>query len=162
MPKIGEILFGKRSKTKKKTTINANQDELLRLITEGLSKGTGPFADIFGPFNEESFNKGVYEPQLKKFNEETLPMLQEKFIAGNQALGSGMRRGQLKAAGDFQSRMAELLYQAQQDQAKNRLTGAQTALGVKPFENIVKGESKGLLPSAASGAANAVTSAIAG
>src|SRR5690348_15765237 len=52
---------GKISK-KKPTLLSTGQQELMDLIDEGLKKGEGPLADLFGQFNEEEFNKGIVEP----------------------------------------------------------------------------------------------------
>lgn len=116
------------------------QQQLMKLINEGLLKGEGPLSDLFGDFNQSDFDKGVTQPALKNFKENILPELQEKFIAGNQVLGSGMRRGQLKASTDLQEKLAQLMYQAKQDQKKNKLAGIQGLLGTQAVENIVENE----------------------
>src|SRR5271168_2525750 len=85
---------GKKEKTKQLPTQTKEQKELARLINAGLVKGEGPFKDLFGKFNEKEFQEGVANPAFKQFKEQTLPTIQEKFISGNQALGSAMRRGQ--------------------------------------------------------------------
>src|ERR1700761_6084707 len=120
MPKLGEILFGKKDKVKQAKTTNPMQDQLLALISEGLSKGEGALADIFGGFDEAAFNEGVTQPALKNFKENILPQLQEKFIANNQVLGTGFQNAQAKAGADLQSKLAQLMYNAQQDQKQNR------------------------------------------
>jgi len=166
MPKLNEFLFGGKDKIKKAGTLSADQEQLMSLINEGLTKGEGPFAEIFGDFNKEGFEEGVSKPALKQFQEDVLPQLQEKFIAGNQVLGSGMRRGQLKAAGDLQSKLAQLMYQAQQDQTKNKLAGIQNVLGTKTHENIYKqgntGAVQGFVQGAGEGLGKAAGAAIAG
>jgi len=166
MPKIGEFLFGGKDKVKKANTLTPEQNELIRLITEGLTKGTGSFGDIFGGFDENAFNEGVKKPALQDFQDNILPQLNEKFIAGNQVLGSGLRRAQLKAGTDLQSKLATLMYGAQQDAQKNKLAGAQTALGTKAFENIYKQGTPGVVPGfvqgVGKGLGEAAGSAIAG
>jgi len=156
MPKFKDILFGKKGKTKRLETLTPEQKELISLINEGLTSGEGPFGSLFGEFDQESFQQGVANPAIKQFQEDILPQIQEKFIAGNQALGSGMRRGQLKAAGDLQDKLAQLLYNAQQQHQQNRLAGLQTALGVKGFENLYKPGSGGALPSLFEGIGKAI------
>ena len=166
MPKLKEILFGKRDKVKKKSILSNGQQELAGLIEQGLKSGEGPFGDLFGAFDEEAFNKGVTQPELKNFRENVLPQLQEKFIGNNQVLGSGLQRAQTKAGVDLQSKLAELMYQAQQEKGKMQLAGLQTGLGTKQFENIYKQGSTGLIPGAiqgfTSGASKAAGAAIAG
>jgi hypothetical protein len=162
MPSFKDMVLGTKGKIKKAKTITPEQEQLKALIDEGLTKGTGPFADIFGQFNEQEFEKGITQPALKNFQENILPQIQEKFIAGNQVLGSGMRRGQLKAAGDLQSQLAGLMYQAQQGQKQNRLAGLQTHLGSKDVENIYKPPTKGILQGAVEGLAHGAGSAAGG
>lgn len=145
MPKLKEYLFGKKDKVKKAELLSKDQEELIALIKQGLESGQGPFADIFGGFNEAEFQKGVTEPALKNFQENILPQIQEKFIAGNQVLGSGMRRGQLNAANTLQSDLAKLMYDAQQQQKQNKIVGLQTALGKQSHENIYKQGNSGLV-----------------
>lgn len=166
MSKFNEFLFGKKGKSKQLSTQTPEQEELLKLITEGLTSGEGPLKDLFGDFDAAAFEKGVSQPALKQFQDEILPQLQEKFIAGNQVLGSGLQRAQAKEATDLQSKLAELMYNAQNQQKQNKLQGVQTALGTKATENIYKPGTEGLVQGAvkglAQGAGNAAGLAIAG
>lgn len=145
MPKFKEFLLGKKDKIKQAKLLTPEQEQLMSLIKEGLTSGSGAFGNLFGDFDKGAFEEGVSKPALQNFQENILPQLQEKFISGNQVLGSGMRRGQLKAATDLQTQLAQLMYQAQQDQQKNKLAGIQTALGTKGFENIYKQGTSGAL-----------------
>lgn len=149
MPKLNEILFGKKSKVKKAKTLNEGQEELMNLINEGIKSGKGPLADLFGGFNQEQFEQGVSQPAIKNFQENILPLLQEKFIANNQVLGSNFQKAKLKAGTDLQSKLAELMYQAQQGQKQNQLAGIQTSLGTKSFENLYRPANEGLFQGAA-------------
>lgn len=151
MPSLKEFLIGKKGKVKKAGTLSPEQEQLSKLITEGLANGTGPLADIFG-FNEENFQKGVEQPALKNFQENILPQIQEKFIAGNQVLGSGMRRGQLKAATDLQSQLSQLRYGAQNQALQNKLTGINSLLGTRAVENIYAPSSQGIVQGFVKGA----------
>ncbi len=136
MPKLSEFFFGPKEKKKQVSTLDPMQKEIQKLIKQALETGEGPFADILGPFNLEQFKEGVEKPALATFREQVLPQIQEQYIAGNQSLGSGMRRGKLKAAQDLQTQLAGLLYQAQQQQQQNRLTGLQNLYGRQTVENI--------------------------
>ncbi len=150
-------------KVKQATTKTPEQQQLIDLINQGLKDGTGPFADIFGQFDQEEFDKGVTQPALKNFQENILPSVQEKFIAGNQTGGSGMRRGLAKAGTDLQSKLAALMYEAQQGQKQNRIAGVTNQVNGQNFENIVKQPKPGfwetLLPVAGKVAGDWVTSA---
>lgn len=166
MPKINQVLFGTKDKVKKAGTLTPEQEQLMSLITEGLSKGTGGLGGLFGDFDKQGFDEGVTQPALKDFQENILPQLQEKFIAGNQVLGSGMRRGQLKAGTDLQAQLAKLMYEAQRDQKNMKLSGLNTALGTKGVENIYKqgttGAVQGFVQGAGEGLGKAAGAAIAG
>ena len=152
MPKLKEILLGKKAKTKQVKTTSPMQDQLLQLINQGLESGEGPYADIFGAFNEGEFNKGVTEPELKNFKENILPQIQEGFAGGGPFQGSGQRRSQNKAAVDLQSKIAQLRYQAQQQQKQNRASGINSVLNTKQVENVQKPGSTGLIPGLVQGA----------
>lgn len=166
MPKFGEALFGKSGKVKQKSTLDKGQQELWDLISEGLKTGEGPLKDILGQFNQEEFEKGVSQPAIKNFQENILPMLQEKFIGNNQALSSAFGKAKLKAGTDLQSKLAELMYQAQQQQKQNRIGGLNTAIGKQTVENVYKPGSEGLVQGTikglAEGAGHAATAAIMG
>jgi hypothetical protein len=166
MSGVDDFLFGTEGKVKKATTMTRDQEKLLALITQGLKSGKGPFADLFGEFDQGAFEEGVSKPLLQQFQEETLPQLQEKFIAGNQVLGSGMRRGQLKAATDLQTKLAQLMYEAKNQHKQNRMAGLNTALGTQAFENIYDpgktGAVQGFIQGAGQGLGQAAGAAIAG
>lgn len=144
MPKFSEVLFGKPGKSKQLSTQTPDQEQLLKLIIEGLSGGNGPLKDLFGEFDPAAFEAGVSKPALQQFQDEILPQLQEKYIAGNQVGGSGMHRAGAKAATDLQSKLAELMYNAQNQQKQNQLTGLNTALGTKATENIYRPGTEGI------------------
>lgn len=158
MPKLKEILFGKKAKTKQVSTQTPEQKEMIKLINQGLKSGKGPFSDLFGNFNAEDFEEGVVQPELKNFQENILPQLQEKFIAGNQALGSGMQRAETKAGADLQSKLAQLKYQAKQQQNQNKMAGLNTSLGIPGVQNITYGGTTGALAGLAQGAASGLAS----
>ncbi len=166
MPKLNDALFGTKGKTKALSTQTPEQEQLLKLITEGITSGEGPLKDIFGQFDPAAFEAGVSKPALQQFQDEILPLLQEKFIGGNQVGGSGMARAGAKAATDLQSKLAELMYNAQNQQKQNKMQGINTALGTRATENIYKPGTEGLVQGAvkgfAQGAGNAAGAAIAG
>lgn len=141
MPSFKDWLFGKKDKVKQRTLLTKEQEGLMSAIDQGLQQGTGPLADLFGAFNQQEFQKGVVDPTLQNYKENVLPMILEKFTAGNQSGGSGMLRGLLHGTGglpgasQLQSELAKLMYQAQQEQKKNRLQGIAQQQGTQAFEN---------------------------
>ena len=158
--KVDKFLFGGKDKIKKAGTLTPEQEQLMQLINEGLTKGTGSFGDLFGKFDEQKFQEGVANPALKNFQENILPLLNEKFIAGNQVGGSGMQRAQFKAGTDLQSQLAQLMYQAQQGQQQNQLSGIQTQLGTKGFDNLYKQGNTGVIPAFLQGAGQSIGKAV--
>lgn len=145
MPKLSEVIFGKKSKVKEKDNRTEEQKTLQALIKEGLENGTGPFADIFGSFDKQAFEEGVSGPAMKNFKENILPQIQEQFIAGNAVQGSGLQRAQVKGATDLQSKLAELMYGAQQKQAENKINGLNLINNAQGKQSYVQEGSKGLL-----------------
>jgi hypothetical protein len=143
MPKLKEILFGKRGKNKKLETQSTGQKQIQKLINQGLTKNKGPLADLFGEFDEQAFKEGVTDPQIKQFQEQILPMLQEQMNANGQVLSNAFGREQLKAGNDMQSKIAQLMYEAKQGQKHNRFAGVQQTLGTPQFENLYKKETTG-------------------
>jgi len=164
MPK--GFLTGTKGKIKSASTQTPEQEQLLKLITEGITSGEGPLKDIFGEFDPAAFEAGVSKPALQQFQDEILPLLQEKFIGGNQVGGSGFQRAGAKAATDLQSKLAELMYNAQNQQKQNKMQGINTALGTKATENIYKpgteGAVQGFIKGVGQGVGNAAGAAIAG
>lgn len=166
MPKFSEAVFGTSAKQKKLSLIDKGQQDLMNLVREGLEKGTGPFADIFGKFNEAEFNQGVRDPALKNFKDNVLPMLQEQFINRGDVSGSGRQRAEGRAATDLQSKLNELMYKGQQDQKQNRISGANTYLGRQTVENLhipgTEGLFQGAVKSFAQGAGSSMGGGIPG
>lgn len=144
MPGFKEWLTGKKDKIKKATTVTPEQEELMTLIKEGLESGTGPFADIFGNFNEEEFKKGVSEPAIKNFQENILPLITEKFTSG-QGRGSGQFRAETMAGSQLQAELAKLMYGAQQGKQEQRQRGLENLTGQRTFENIYQQGTTGAL-----------------
>lgn len=152
MPKLKEILFGSSDKVKQYNTQDPMQQQLMALINEGLTNSTGAFKDLFGDFNQEEFQKGVADPALKNFKDNVLPLILEKFVSGNSVGGSAMNRAVVKGGTDLQSKIAELMYGAQQDQKKMKFEGLKTATGTQTVENIMHPGKGGVVQAFAQGA----------
>lgn len=156
------LFSGKKKKAKNKqlSTKTKEQMELQKLVDEGLKNGTGPYKDLFGDFDKGAFEEGVSKPAMKKFQDETLPMLQEKFIANNQIMGSGAQNAQAKAGANLNAELAGLMYNAQNAQKQNRMQGINMLLGQQNFENThqpaAKSASQGFIEGIAPGLGNAI------
>lgn len=144
MPKLSEIVFGKKEKIKKTPLLSKSQQDLLRYLRQAIQE-EGPLKDLFS-FNKESFEKGVSEPAMQNFRDNILPVLLEKFNAGGQYGGSGMFNAGFKEAENLQSELAKLMYQGQQQSQQNKQAGLNTLLNVKEFEPYMKARMPGVLP----------------
>lgn len=166
MPKPKEFLFGKKDKIKKTGLQTPEQEQLTKLIIDSLQTGQGPFSDLFKEFDQGAFEEGVSKPALQNFQENILPLLQEKFT-GSGYQGTPTAARELGKAGQgLQSTLANLLYQAKtqhgQNAANAKLSLANTALNVRPYENIYKQGSKGIVPGFIEGVGNGLGQAAGG
>lgn len=152
MASLKETILGTKGKLKTAKATSPLQDQLLELIRQGLESGEGPFAEMFGSFNEQSFNQGVRNPALKNLQEQTIPGILEKYGGGGMRGGSGMRNALTKAGVDLESQLAQLQYGAQQQQTQNRLQGLNLGLGTQQVQNFYKPGTEGLLQSFSKGA----------
>ncbi len=135
---------GKKAKAKQLSTKTKEQEQLLQMINDAVSNNKGPLKDIFGDYDPAAFEEGVSKPALQQFQDEILPELQEKYIAGNQAWGGGRQRAESNAARKLQSDLAQLMYGARNQQKQNKIAGLNTALNTQAFENIYKPASEGV------------------
>lgn len=157
---FGGNIGAKKEKFKQQSLKTPEQQALMELIQEGLTSGEGPFGDLFGKFDESAFQKGVVNPAMKNFQENILPQLQEKFISGNQAAGSGLRNAQMRAGVDLQDKLAQLMYQAQQGQNQNRLQGLSSLIGGQNIENVYRPATQGIGSSLLQGMLPGISGAI--
>lgn len=148
-----EFWTGSKGKVKTAKATSPLQDQLLELIRQGLETGEGPFADIFGKFDENAFNQGVRNPAVKNLKENTLPGILEKYVGGGQRGGSALRNSLTKAGTDLESQLAGLMYQGQQQQQQNKLQGLGLGLGTKQVDNLYQPGTEGALQGFVRGAA---------
>jgi hypothetical protein len=162
MPKVSEIFLGGKDKTTQVPLQSPMQMELSQLISEGLKTGKGAFGDLFGNFNKEEFEKGVAQPEIKRFQQDVLPQLIHKFIGSGNTNSSSFRKALTRGGADLSSKLAELLYQAQQGQKQNQLAGLNLAQGTKQFENIFQPGQEGLVSKFTGGLGKGLGSAAGG
>ena len=148
----------KQPKLEQLSTQTPAQKELEELIMSGIKSGTGPLSGLLEGFNPQAFEEGVAKPSIQNFKENILPMLQEKFIAGNQVGGSGAAKSIGRAGQGLQSTLANLLYQAQESGKQSKNANLMQLLdliaGGRGPENVYKPGQEGLGPTFAKGAAN--------
>lgn len=155
------LFTGKKGKVTQHSTQSAFQQELSKLINQGLATGEGAFADIFGPFDEQAFEEGIRQPALKEFEEDILPQILNKY-SGKGGKGGALRRGLRKGAEGLESELAKQKYAAIEQQKQNRIKGVQTGLGANAVENIYQPAQEGIVQGAVKGFAQGVGSGIGG
>src|SRR6188474_1166222 len=77
----------KKGSNQQLPTQTPEQKEMDKLIADYVKTGEGPLKDYFPKFNQGEFQQGVANPAIKKYQDDILPQLLEKYNAGNQALG---------------------------------------------------------------------------
>jgi hypothetical protein len=130
----------KKPKTKQLPTDTPEQKELKKAISQGLLKGEGPLADIFKGYSPEEFEEGVRKPAMKRYEEEVLPGILEKYARNNRGFGSAKLNAEMKGRRNLESDLAEREYQAKQGANQSRANSVLSALGIgvgsKGFENL--------------------------
>lgn len=152
----------KGGKNQQLSTQTPEQKEMDKMIADFIKTGEGPLADYFPKFNKDEFQQGVANPALKKYQDDVLPQLLEKYNAGNQALGSGQLRAEIRGQTDLQSKLDELMYGAKTQSDRDRSGAILKMLGIHQgkgsTENLyTQPGQKG--PSTASGIASGVANA---
>lgn len=136
---------GNKEKKGKNTPLplqTAEQKEMDKVIADYIKKGEGPLKDYFPKFNQSEFQQGVANPAIRKYQEDVLPQLLEKYNAGNQALGSGQLRAEVRGQTDLQSNLDQLQYQSQNQSDRDRSNAILQLLGIHQgkgnVENLYK------------------------
>jgi hypothetical protein len=120
----------KLGKNQQLATQTPEQKEIDSLIRDYIKTGEGPLKDYFPKFNKDEFQQGVANPALRKYSEDILPQILEKYNAGNQALGSGQLRAEIRGQTDLQSKLDELMYNAKNQADRDRANAVLQMLGI--------------------------------
>jgi hypothetical protein len=167
-----QFFTGSPNKTKKLSTMTKEQEALFNQLLQMLGSQGGmgmagqEATDYWRQFldpNSEAF-KAFEEPYRQQFEQETVPMLAEKFAGFGGGMGgglssSGFGQSLSAAGGNLQATLAALRGQLAQ-QAAGNLSGQYQnlmgqGLGAKPFGYLQQPGSQGLLGNAVSSWANA-------
>lgn len=167
--KIGSFLFGSKDKTKQLPTLTPQQQQTLSTVLSQLGLMGGPGGNYAGAQNylgqmisgsPEAYQRFA-APYQTQFQEQTLPGIAERFaglgggLGGGALSSSGFGQALGGAANQFQSNLAGLYAQLQQQAAGQALGQynqlANLGLGTRGFENIYQPGSTGLFGGAASG-----------
>lgn len=109
---------GKSPKIKQQSLQTPEQKEIAKLIADAIKTGQGPLTDLFKGFDMGQFEEGVSKPALQNFQDNILPLLQEKFSASGYQGTPTAARELGKAGSSLQNELSKLLYQSQLDSQK--------------------------------------------
>jgi len=172
------FLFGRDDKIKQKTTLAPQQEQLLNQLLQSLTgmggqqgaygQATGLLQDYLNP--ESDVYSNFEAPYRQQFEQETIPMLAERFAgAGAQggALSSSGFGQALGAAGaGLQTNLAHMKSQMQRQSIGDILgqynTMAGLGLGTSPFMYMNRPGTGGLVPSMLTGFAQGLGGAARG
>lgn len=128
----------KKGKNQQLATQTPEQKEMDKMIADFIKTGEGPLQEYFPKFNKDEFQQGVANPALKKYQDDILPQLLEKYNAGNQALGSGQLRAEVRGQTDLQSKLDELMYGAKSQSDRDRSGAILQMLGIHQGKNATE------------------------
>jgi len=125
---------GGDTETKQQKMTRKTLDDILASI-----KGEGSFNDLFN-LDEDAFQRSIVDPALRRFEQQTAPQIQQKFISSGLQRGTGLDDALTRAGVDLESNIDQL-YGDFRNQGMERMMRA-----------------LGLITGAGSGAANPLTS----
>lgn len=145
MPKLSEMIFGKKPKMKQIPTMNPQQQQLLQMLLGGLGGGKGGQGGAFNQvlqLLQEQLEPGSEDvfaaPYQRQFEEQTIPGLAERFAgfgANSGALSSSGFAQSLGAAGaGLQERLASLGAENKRGSMKDIMSLLSVGLGQQPFQ----------------------------
>ena len=152
---------GEKAKLRKK---QAYSDEQMQFFNQFLSmlgggENGGGFMDYFsnllgGEGGQGDF-EGFAEPYRQQFQNETIPMLAERFAGAGGGMGgalssSGFGQSLSSAGSNFNAQLAQLYAGLRQNAAGQMAGLSQTALGAQPFAFSQRQASPGFLSTAGS------------
>jgi len=100
------------------TRMQRTKRKLVDQLLDSLKNGGGAFGDLFNA-DEAAFNKGVRDPMMSNFRNNTAPQIQQQFIASGQQRGTGLEDTLTRAGVDMDSLINQHLMSFK-DNAMNR------------------------------------------
>jgi hypothetical protein len=165
---IKEFLFGGKDKYKQLKNMSPGQNQLFNQLISllsgggqgggGLEQSLGLLQQYLDP--ESDVYKNFEQPYMQQFNEQTVPMLAERFAGYGGGMGGGLSSsgfGQsLGAAGSqLQTNLAQMKSGMQRQSINDILGLTQNALSQQPFSYAHQQASPGFLPQAVGSAVGA-------
>lgn len=150
---INDFLFGKKDKMKKFPTMTREQYGLLNEMIGQLSGGYGQGLDVLRQYldPQSSIYQNFEAPYRQEFEQQTVPMLAERFAGAGGGMGGGLSSsgfGQaLSSAGsNLETNLAALKSQMQRNAIGDIFSQYQIALGQTPFGYQQRQGHEGFLP----------------
>jgi hypothetical protein len=149
---IFDFLFGKESKIKKLPTMSDQQGELFKSLLGSLQGGNNQAMNLLQQYlNPQSdIYQNFEKPYLQQFEQETVPMLAERFAGagaqGGALSSSGFGQALSSAGSNLQTGLAQMKSGMQRQSIQDILGMNQMALGTSPFSYLQKPASAGFLP----------------
>lgn len=159
MPSLMDFLFGQDQKFKKLDTMSGGQNQLLQQLLQSLTGGGGNgggyqqamglLQDYMNP--QSDVYKNFEAPYMQQFEQQTVPMLAEKFAGFGGGMGGGLSSsgfGQAlgAAGGNLQTNLAQLKSQMGRQSIQDILGMTQFGLGAQPFAYANRPASPGFFP----------------
>jgi len=162
---LGSWLFGQETKTKKLPVYNQGQNQLLEMMMsqlmgggqQGFGGSQGGYGNAMGILQQylnpqSDIYKNFEQPYMDQFNQETIPMLAERFAGMGGGLGAGATSssgfGQsIGAAGaNLQHQLASMKSGMQRGSIQDILGQYNQMFNIKPFGYMQKPASAGFIP----------------
>tara|TARA_R110000868_G_scaffold213525_2_gene463618 strand:- start:1236 stop:1772 length:537 start_codon:yes stop_codon:yes gene_type:complete len=168
---LGSFLFGSRDKLSKKQTYTPQQMQFLNQLLGALGGGQGGqegqggnfldyYSNLLGGDQGQGDFESFAEPYRQEFQNQTIPMLAERF-AGAGGAGAGGMSGALSSSGfgqslgaagsNFNAQLAQLFAGLRQSAAGQMSGLAGLGLGAQPYAFQQKSASPGFLTSGLAG-----------
>lgn len=152
---LGMFGGGGGDKLKKMPTMSPQQEQLFNMLLGGLGGQGGGLQNALGLLQgyldpQSEVYKGFEEPYMRQFQEETIPMLAERFAGGAQGgalSSSGFGQALGGAGAQLQSNLAGLKSGIQQNALAQLLNLTQLGLSKEPFAYVNKQKGGGGLTS---------------
>lgn len=141
--------FKKKKKSKKVSTLDANQQGLYNDTSAAL-RGEGPLKNLYN-FDADAarnnFNSKYAQPAYQNFNENIVPKITGQFRGANLQNSSYAAGALSKAGTDVQkhldTQLADMLYQGQNASVERRIQGLNNILGMQTFAHQQPQQSAG-------------------
>lgn len=150
MPGFMDWFIGTEAKVKKKPTMDPQQQKFFSQMLSmlggqggGYQQGMDYFKSLLDPSSQAS--QAFAAPYMQQFEQETVPMLAEKFAGQGALSSSGFGQSLSSAGSNLQTQLAALRAQLAGQGAQSMMQQGQFALSKDPFAYMTQDASAGVL-----------------